>query len=386
MKRKHVLGLLLMYLQCLAGHASAESPFGEGKTRSFDERYERKVNDFNGQMKAKDAALNDQIARFDAFWNDKVAEFDALWEGRKKTIERKWDKAYRSSPSVWVHYSKDDGARTIADFENGAVEISVLVPQSQTGDENAAKTAMREEITEVLTTKDDGGNLLLGNLAQDGNKAAGVADPRQFMEAKLAEVRKGPVIEGSDNVPRREYTLKIELAPEYKRARIQEYSPMILKYSADNHLPPELVTAIIDAESSFNPFAISRAYAVGLMQLIPRYGAKDAYRSLYGEEKVVPFNYLYDPDNNIKLGTAYFRLLMDDEWAGVSGLTKRKWLSICSYNWGPQNVKRALGNINVEAMPEDELYAALMSRVPDETKGYLKRIIAKEKRYKPIYG
>jgi soluble lytic murein transglycosylase-like protein len=72
----------------------------------------------------------------------------------------------------------------------------------------------------------------------------------------------------------------------------------VRQYAAHYGVPPELIGALIDVESRWNPRAISNKGAMGLMQLMPktarRYGAFD------------PFNI----EQNIAAGTRYVTALM----------------------------------------------------------------------------
>src|SRR5581483_12265751 len=80
------------------------------------------------------------------------------------------------------------------------------------------------------------------------------------------------------------------------------------RFSARNGLDPFLVASLIRQESEFNPGAVSRANAVGLMQLLPKTGKKVAK-----EEKLRHFNasQLFVPGVNMQLGTRYFRSMVD---------------------------------------------------------------------------
>ena len=76
-----------------------------------------------------------------------------------------------------------------------------------------------------------------------------------------------------------------------------------------HNVSPALITAIIHAESNFNPNARSNAGAKGLMQLMPdtarRFGVE-------ADKKVSLEKKLFDPKINVKTGTRYLRLLIDD--------------------------------------------------------------------------
>jgi soluble lytic murein transglycosylase-like protein len=72
----------------------------------------------------------------------------------------------------------------------------------------------------------------------------------------------------------------------------------VRQYATHYHVPPELIAALIDVESRWNPRAVSNKGAMGLMQLMPatarRYGA------------FAPF----DVEQNIAAGTRYVTALM----------------------------------------------------------------------------
>jgi hypothetical protein len=86
------------------------------------------------------------------------------------------------------------------------------------------------------------------------------------------------------------------------------YRSLIVKYSTQAGLDPFLVAALIRQESEFNPKALSPAKAVGLMQIMP-----DSGRELARKVAVRGFrtSKLTSPDINIRLGTYYFRRLLD---------------------------------------------------------------------------
>ena len=80
------------------------------------------------------------------------------------------------------------------------------------------------------------------------------------------------------------------------------------RFSLANGLDPYLVASLIRQESEFNPAAVSRANAVGLMQLLPQTG-----KLVARQEKLKRYtaSQLFTPAVNLQLGTRYFRGMVD---------------------------------------------------------------------------
>jgi hypothetical protein len=99
------------------------------------------------------------------------------------------------------------------------------------------------------------------------------------------------------------------------------YADVIEQHASRHHVRPELVRAVIQVESGFNPYARSHKGAMGLMQLMPQtaadYGVVDAY----------------NPTENIRAGVAYLRALLD-RYSG------NEELALAAYNAGPGAVER----------------------------------------------
>ena len=78
-----------------------------------------------------------------------------------------------------------------------------------------------------------------------------------------------------------------------------QYEPLVLEHARSQGVRPDLVRAVIQVESGFNPRARSPKGAMGLMQLMPGTALELGVRNAF------------DPAENIRGGTAYLRQLLD---------------------------------------------------------------------------
>jgi soluble lytic murein transglycosylase len=145
-----------------------------------------------------------------------------------------------------------------------------------------------------------------------------------------------------------------------------------LKASAEEHaLDPFMVAAIIRQESEFRPDAVSRARAVGLMQLMPQTG-----RVVARQLNVRPYSTrrLSEPGLNLKLGTKYFRDRLD-EFGGTPEY------ALAGYNAGPHRVREWLAKGTYRDIHE------FVESIPfTETREYVQAIKRNVLVYRRLYG
>ena len=139
------------------------------------------------------------------------------------------------------------------------------------------------------------------------------------------------------------------------------YRQLVMDNVTDKDLDLSVIYGVMRRESLFDPLARSRAGALGLMQLMPA-TARDVAKSL-GLKRPARSEIL-KVDNNIRLGTTYFKRVLDRFDKNVS-------LAAAAYNAGPSNVKKWL--------PEKESLAAdlWVETVPfKETRNYVQAVLA----------
>ncbi|WP_455243466.1 transglycosylase SLT domain-containing protein [Petrachloros mirabilis] len=143
------------------------------------------------------------------------------------------------------------------------------------------------------------------------------------------------------NVPSDARYQKIELdSPRLHEVLSErELEPVIKRHSSRQRLHPALIRAVIKAESNFDPRAVSRAGAIGLMQLMPQTAVRMDVRDVY------------DPDDNVAGGTKYLRQLLDRFHGNLP-------LALAAYNAGENVVDR------YKALPPI-----------DETRRYVRKVL-----------
>ena len=185
-------------------------------------------------------------------------------------------------------------------------------------------------------------------------------DHTKAPEGLWQRMRKGFAMPELDNAMVRSQTKWYAAHPEYLQ-RVFDRSKLYLYHIVDElerrGMPTELALLPM-VESAFNPMAYSRAHASGLWQIIPGTGKRFELEQ----------NWWYDERRDI----------VDSTTAALSYLEKLhkmygNWhLALASYNWGENNVARAIARNRKAHKPTD--YWSL--RMPRETRAYVPKLQA----------
>ena len=131
---------------------------------------------------------------------------------------------------------------------------------------------------------------------------------------------------------------------------LKKYEPILAQAARDFAVDLALLKAVMAAESRFNPAAVSRKGAIGLMQVMPataqRYG-------LYADNAQTLQQKLHDPETNIRLGARYLRDLQNM-------FPSRQELILASYNAGEGAVQKY--NNQIPPYPETRNYVQIVTQ------------------------
>jgi len=155
--------------------------------------------------------------------------------------------------------------------------------------------------------------------------------------------------------------------PDYADYPTPELSPR-MGFTLDK----ALVYAIVRQESRFNPQAVSRSGAVGLMQLMPEAAARAA-----GDDKLKSdMSPLFDPAMNLRVGQDYVTWLME---RGVGYDLLR---TVAAYNGGPGTLQKT-----AQMLGDDADSLLVIECLPSlETRNYVEKVVAAYWTYRKKFG
>lgn len=351
---------------------------------------------FEDYKKQFEAEQNHYISQDQIDYKNYKKAFNSSYKEYVKEIKRLWPDKEVSTKKKWVQYNEDYKIKKVVDFEKNSIKIDVIAK-----DKNQAikiiKTSLKDLLQENVTTavkKDQLENKILKKLGKsnkiDSNEKiiADVLDKKIII--KYNKQIKSENISIKQYKKNKIYTIKFKLPNKtiLNKAKIHTYN--INKNAKKMKIPQELIYAIMESESSFNPMARSNIPAYGLMQIVPRSAGIDAYNFLYKEKKLLSSRYLYNPSNNIKMGTAYLHILYYRYLKHIKNPKSRLYCVIAAYNTGAGNVARAFisstnirrASKKINTMSPNEVYNTLLKKLPYvETIHYLSKVNKKIKIY-----
>ena len=320
----------------------------------------------------------------------------------KKELVQKWKKAEMSTRYKWVEYSKDLEERKSIDYANQIMHFDVHAKNQKealqkfhsmfnnTVNENL-QDAMKHNILEhkiekYLHKKVPVEHIKIDIIPKKFTKRQKNVLEKEIKTNKIKKYRyKGNFV----------YSIEIKLPNSMMAQNAMRFQGNIIQSARREKLPISLIYAIIHSESAFNPMARSYIPAFGLMQIVPRSAGIDAYNYLYGYKKMLNSTYLYSPNHNIKIGSAYLHLVYYQYLKKIRNKQSRLYCTIAAYNTGAGNVAKAFTNSHnmnkaaeiINKLSPEEVYTRLLKQLPyTETKNYLKIVNKRRLMYQKIFS
>ena len=332
-------------------------------------------------------------------------EFQSLYDALTGNVKEKWGSKEVKLPEKkkYVKYTQNYRSRAIVDFDRGQITVETLEETNPRESLSRAVvttllTPQDPRVVDVFSDKDVPVNsveepYLLGLVTDQDGKPVRTQQEAEAFSKYLLDKKIGTRVLEQEGTKKHATFVNINMVVNLPQKQAEKYRAVVLRYTEQYKMSASLVFAIIRTESNFNPYAVSSVPAYGLMQLVPTSGGREAYRRAKGEDVAPTRDYLFDPQNNVELGTAYLNVLMFNQLEEVSNDISREYCVIAAYNTGSGNVLRTFSKNRTTAVQQinglqpGALYDKLRSNLPyQETRNYLEKVTTFRKSYVSASG
>ncbi|AUI66764.1 MULTISPECIES: membrane-bound lytic murein transglycosylase MltC [Glaesserella] len=319
---------------------------------------------------------------------------DILMGQFSRNIDQIWgvNELLQASQKDYVKYTDKYYTRSHISFEDGQITIETL------GDQNR----LRNSIIHTLLMGSDASGIdlfasgdvpissnpfLAGQVVdQFGRSVTNIAIANDFATYLLQNKLKTRRLQNG-------YTatyVTIPMAANHVEVRARRYLPIARKVAKQYNIDLSLVLGIMEVESAFNPYAVSYANAIGLMQVVPRTAGRDIFaRKGWGGQP--DRDYLYNPSQNIDAGVMYLAILRDEYLSEITNPVSKRYAMISAYNSGAGAVLRVFDNDKWEAMERisnldpSAVYRILTTAHPSsQARNYLIKVNKAQQKYKNV--
>ena len=315
----------------------------------------------------------------------------------RERVEQNWGTAAATATSAhqFVKYTDSYQSRGEMDFDQGKIVV-------ETVDQSNPKEHLRQAIVTTLLTPYDAddpeiftdknisysGPALLAGQVQDhdgvpvrwewrANRYA-----QHLVDNEMQEVqRNGQVV----------YRVEIPLVANHNEVRGQKYEHLVRDASRRYQIDEALIYAIMETESHFNPYAMSHIPAYGLMQVVPATAGRDVYERIRKRNDQPTQQTLFNPTENIDIGTAYLTILRDIYLKDIRHPQSKEYAMITAYNGGAGSVLRTFHQDRSRAievinqLSPQQVYDRLHNDHPfAEARGYIKKVTEALGRYRAL--
>lgn len=347
-------------------------------------------SEFKNYLKAH----NDQFVKYQKDIDNDFATYKKAYdEGLKEyksEITKKWPIADVSTNFKWVEYDRNYNSKKALDYQKKIIELEIIAQNRKEAEIKLTK------MFEDLMTYDVNKGFFNDILEQKISKKLGTTrEPLQNKEKLIGDIINkdeeqtiksnivGDKLKEVKYNDKLLYKIELPFPPNALLTKAKLYKEQVKEQAKIQKIDEALIFAIIENESSFNPLAKSYVPAFGLMQIVPQTAGVDSYYALYGQKRLLDSEYLFEPNNNILIGTTYLNILYYKHLKDIKDPQNRLYCTIASYNGGSGGLAQAfngakkisLASSEINALGSDELYKKLMRDIAsNETKKYLFKV------------
>ncbi|QFI39859.1 DUF3393 domain-containing protein [Moritella marina ATCC 15381] len=257
-----------------------------------------------------------------------------------------------SSNYRYIKYTNDYRSRAIIDFKQGTVRVDTLEQQNsqqylKQAIEYTLLAPQQPKYTDFYNsyTSEIKGTPFLYQQVQDDNGKAMKWHWRasRYANYLIKNKRKQIMINGNtvDSVT-------FSLSNNHTQIRKQRYQGQINQVAQRYSIDKNIITAMIQVDSLFNPYALSSHDRIGLMQISSSIG-----EDVFYQQKQYPFkpqpNWLFNDANNLDIGVSYLNLLDKQYLKEIKNPQSRYYAMLASYIAGPQNTLQTFSKNKKEA-------------------------------------
>ena len=249
----------------------------------------------------------------------------------------------------YIKYTNDYRSRSIIDFQQGNVRVETLAqPNSQQYLKQAIEYTLlapeQPAYTDFYTSysSEIKGKPFLYLQVQDNDGKAIKWHWRasRYANYLIKHQRKQITING-----RSVDAVTFKLTANHTKVRMQRYQTQIKQSAQHYAIDSHIVTAMIQVDSLFNPYAFSSTGRIGLMQISDSIG-----RDVFHQQKKYPFkpqpNWLFNTNNNLDIGSSYLSLLDKQYLKEIDNPKSRYYAMLASYIAGPKNMLQTFSKKN----------------------------------------
>jgi len=325
---------------------------------SFDDFKSESIGGFESSKSEFDSFKEGTMKEFETYKRIIDEEFAAY----KKEIEKYWDTVEVSNNTRWVEYLNGYQIRKIVDFDTKKIQIDIIG-----GTPNDIKPVLKDLLNEdkgnafrrdpvAFNTenklRDEVPDVKIDKITDDPVITDLFTDKKKLTDNELNKLSDKLMADSSvstgtsDKTGQHVATAVINLPSDTYQKAAKKVQPYVAGFSSEFKIDPSLVMSVIYNESRFNPLAKSYVPAYGLMQIVPKSAGVDAIEFLEGKKKVLAPSYLYNSENNVRVGTAYLHIIYYRYFKNVKNPESRLYCAIAAYNTGAGNVSYAFNKNN----------------------------------------